>query len=137
MASAKIWSLLGSARSLSRVASSRLRKVSAATSGLSRSGSENTASKAITTAPSLVRLVMMSAIRVRGHGHWPSLDRQALVVDIDDGDRPHRLYARIDQLETVEGADPQFLDRGGSQTRARQSRPAAQGTPAGHSRTSA
>ena len=47
--------------------------VSAAISGLSRSGSENTTSNAITTAPSRVRLVTMSAIRVRGHGHWPSL----------------------------------------------------------------
>ena len=49
--------------------------VSAATSGLSRSGSGNTMSNAITTAPSLVRLAMRSAIRVRGHGHWPSFAR--------------------------------------------------------------
>ena len=69
MASAKILSLLGSARNLERISSSRLPKVSAKNSGLSRSGSENTASNAITTAPSRVRLVMMSAMRVRGHGH--------------------------------------------------------------------
>ena len=75
IASAKIWSLLGSARSLARVSSSRLRNVSAASAGLSRSGSENTASKAITTAPSLVSSVTRSAIRVRGHGHWPSFSR--------------------------------------------------------------
>ena len=56
-------------------------------SGLSRSGSENTTSKAIATAPRLVRLVIRSAIRVRGHGHWPRFG-QALFVDIDDGDRP-------------------------------------------------
>src|SRR5438309_2234963 len=41
MTSARIWSLLGSALSFSRVASSRLGKVSAAISGLSRSGSGN------------------------------------------------------------------------------------------------
>ncbi len=75
MASAKTWSLLGSARSLARVSSSRLRKVSAATAGLSRSGSENTASNAITTAPSRVSSVTRSAIRVRGHGHCPSFSR--------------------------------------------------------------
>ena len=43
--------------------------------GLSRSGSENTASKAITTAPSRVSSVTRSAIRVRGHGHCPSFSR--------------------------------------------------------------
>ena len=75
MASAKIWSLLGSARSLARVSSSRLRKVSAAKAGLRRSGSENTASNAITTAPSRVSSVTRSAIRVRGHGHCPSFSR--------------------------------------------------------------
>ena len=62
MASAKSWSLLGRARSLALVSSSRLRNVSAATSGLSRSDSAKMTSKAITTAPSLVRLVMRSAI---------------------------------------------------------------------------
>ncbi|MGY4457312.1 hypothetical protein ACVWYI_001272 [Bradyrhizobium sp. LB13.1] len=36
---------------------------------------------------------------------------EALVVDVDDGDRPRRLVARIDQLKHVEGAEPQFLDR--------------------------
>ena len=75
MASARIWSLLGSARSLARVSSSRLRKVSAAKAGLRRSGSENTASNAITTAPSRVNSVTRSAIRVRGHGHCPSFSR--------------------------------------------------------------
>ncbi len=72
MASAKTLSLLGSARNLARVSSSRLRKVSAATSGLRRSGSENTTSKAITTAPSLVSSTTRSAICVRGHGHCPN-----------------------------------------------------------------
>src|SRR6266513_1926030 len=66
MTSARIWSLLGSALSFSRVASSRLGKVSAAISGLSRSGSGNTASKAITTAPSRVRSLMISASLERG-----------------------------------------------------------------------
>ena len=32
-------------------------------------------SNAMTTAPSLVRLMTMSAMRVRGHGHWPSFAR--------------------------------------------------------------
>ncbi|MGY2932387.1 hypothetical protein ACVWZ6_001989 [Bradyrhizobium sp. GM6.1] len=36
---------------------------------------------------------------------------EALVVDVDDGDRPRRLVARIDQLKHVERAQPQFLDR--------------------------
>ncbi len=36
---------------------------------------------------------------------------EAPVVDVDDGDRPHRLVTGIDQLEQVEGAQPQFLDR--------------------------
>ena len=75
MASAKTSSLLGSARSLARVSSSRLRKVSATASGLSWSGSENTASNAITTAPSPVSSVTRSAIRVRGHGHCPTFSK--------------------------------------------------------------
>ena len=49
--------------------------VSAATAGLSRSGSANTMSKAITTAPSAVSLSISSATRVRGQGHWPSFAR--------------------------------------------------------------
>ena len=72
MASARMLSLLGSCRSLARISSSRLLNVSAAISGLRRSGSENTESNAITTAPSRVRLMTMSASRVRGHGHCPS-----------------------------------------------------------------
>ena len=75
IASAKTSSLLGNARNFSRVTSSRLRKLSAATSGLSRSGSEKMTSNAITTAPSFVRLATISAIRVRGHGHWPNFFR--------------------------------------------------------------
>src|SRR5579883_1651202 len=47
----------------------------AATSGFSRSASENTASNEITTAPRLVRLMIISASWVRGHGHCPSLAR--------------------------------------------------------------
>ena len=37
--------------------------------------------------------------------------RQALLVDIDDGDRPCGLHAGIDALEGIEGPDPDFLDR--------------------------
>ena len=43
---------------------------------------------------------------------------QALVVDIDDGDRPDGLLARLDALEGVKGPDADFLDRsriGGAQ----------------------
>ena len=36
---------------------------------------------------------------------------QALVVDVDDGDRPCRLLARIDALESVKSPDANFLDR--------------------------
>ena len=36
---------------------------------------------------------------------------QALVVDIDDGDRPDGLLARLDALESVKGPDADFLDR--------------------------
>ncbi len=36
---------------------------------------------------------------------------QALVVDVDDGDRPRRLLAGIDALESVKGPDANFLDR--------------------------
>ncbi|MGY4367454.1 hypothetical protein ACVW1A_003519 [Bradyrhizobium sp. LB1.3] len=75
IASDRIWSLLGSSRSLARVASSRSRIWLATISGLSRSASENTTSKPIATAPLLVRFWIKSAIRVRGHGHWPSLAR--------------------------------------------------------------
>ena len=37
---------------------------------------------------------------------------QALVVDIDDRNRPHRLLARVDALERVERPDPDLFDRG-------------------------
>ncbi len=77
MASAKTWSLLGSARNLALVSSSRLRKLSAATPGLSRSGSAKMTSKAIAAAPSLVRSETMSASSVRDHGHWPIFARLA------------------------------------------------------------
>ena len=110
MASAKTSSLLGSARSLARVSSSRLRKVSAATAGLRRSGSENTASNAITTAPSRVSSVTRSAIRVRGHGHCPSFSRllssmSTMVTGLCG------LLARFDALEEIKGPDANFLDR--------------------------
>ena len=50
-------------------------KTSAASAGDSRSGSANTTSKAMAAAPSLVSAVIRSAMRVRGHGNWPSLRR--------------------------------------------------------------
>ena len=60
----------------------------------SRSGSAKTTSKAMAAAPSLVRRVIRSATRVRGHGHWPSL-RRLCFVDVDDDDRPLRRDARL------------------------------------------
>src|SRR6266702_2937350 len=39
--------------------------------------------------------------------------RQARFVDIDNGDRPCRLHARVDALEAIEGSDAKFLDGGG------------------------
>ena len=43
---------------------------------------------------------------------WPLAELfQALVVDIDDGDRPCGLLAGIDALEKVKGPDANFLDR--------------------------
>ena len=36
---------------------------------------------------------------------------QALVVDVDDGDRPRSLLAGIDALESVKGPDTNFFDR--------------------------
>jgi hypothetical protein len=59
---------------------------------------------------------MRSAIRVRGHGHWPNFF-QALVVDIDDRHRPCGLMAWIDALEEIEGPDADFLDGAGSAAR--------------------
>ena len=45
---------------------------------------------------------------------WPLAEfRQALFVDIDNGDRPCGLYARVDALEAIEGSDPDLLDRRG------------------------
>ena len=64
--------------------------------------------------------------------------RQALFVDVDDGDRACRLNAGIEALESIEGPDAKLLDRrevGNAQCRnANQQRKAQQ--PA-HSRTSA
>jgi hypothetical protein len=37
--------------------------------------------------------------------------RQALFVDIDDGDRPCGLHPGIDELESIESSDPKLLDR--------------------------
>ena len=71
IASAKIASLLGRPRSLSRVASSRSCSVDASRLGDMRSGSGNTASKPMAAAPSAVRRVTRSATTVRGHGHCP------------------------------------------------------------------
>ena len=110
MASAKTWSLLGSARSLARVSSSRLRKVSAATSGLSRSGSENTDVEGDHDGAEPGQFGdEVGDPRARPRP-LPELF-QALFVDIDDGDRPCGLLARIDALEGVEGPDPNLLDR--------------------------
>ncbi len=39
--------------------------------------------------------------------------RQARFVDIDNGDRPCRLHARVDALEGIEGSDANLLDGGG------------------------
>ena len=36
---------------------------------------------------------------------------QAPFVDVDDRDRPHRLLAWIEHLEDIEGSDPQLVDR--------------------------
>ena len=36
---------------------------------------------------------------------------QALFVDIDDGDRPCGLHAGVEALKSIEGSDPKFLDR--------------------------
>jgi phage gp16-like protein len=58
-----------------RVSSSSPVKLSAASAGFSRSGSGNTMSKPVTTAPSWFNLVTSSAMRVRGHGHWPYFAR--------------------------------------------------------------
>ena len=71
IASASTASLLGRAASLSRVASSRPRKLAAATAGDRRSGSANTMSKPMATAPSARNRVTRSATTVRGHGHCP------------------------------------------------------------------
>ena len=75
IASASTASFDGSALSFAFVSSSRPRKPSAASAGELRSGSENTTSKPIATAPICVTRVTRSATTVRGHGHWPRLLR--------------------------------------------------------------
>ncbi len=109
-ASAKTASLLGKARSFVRVASSRSRKASAATPGDIRSGSANTMSNAITSAPICSQAVdEIGDARARPR---PLADRpQALLVDIDDDDRPLRRIARMQHLEQIEDANPKLLDR--------------------------
>ena len=49
-------------------------------------------------------------MRVRGHGHWPSLRRLCL-VDIDDDDRPLRGDAGLDDLENIEGPQAKLFER--------------------------
>jgi hypothetical protein len=39
--------------------------------------------------------------------------RQALFVDVDNGDRPCRLHPGLDHLEGIEGPEPDLLDRKG------------------------
>ena len=112
MASAKILSLLGSARNLGAISSSRLPKVSAATSGLSRSGSENTTSKRDHDGaePGQVGNDVGDA-RPRPRPLTEFRIGQAPFVDVDDGDRPHRLLAWFQHLEDIEGSDPDLGDR--------------------------
>src|SRR5258708_29465246 len=53
--------------------------------------------------------------QIRDPRPWPrplAEFRQALLVDIDNGDRPCGLHPGIDELEGVEGSDPKLLDRG-------------------------
>jgi hypothetical protein len=68
---AKTSSLLGRARSFSRVCASSPAKDSAAIRGDIRSGSGNSTSKPIAIAPSPCALATSSAMIVRGHGHCP------------------------------------------------------------------
>ncbi len=53
---------------------------------------------------------MRSATRVRGHGHWPTR-AEALLVDIDDHDRPLRCVAGLQHLEQVKDTNPKLLER--------------------------
>ena len=69
-------------------------------------------SKAITAAPSVVRLVIRSARRVLGHGHCPSLAR--LFSSISTMVTGLAVLIRgVDDLERIEDPDPKLLDRRG------------------------
>ena len=134
IASAKNSSLLGSARNLARVSSSRLRKVSAAAAGLSRSGSANIDVESDHDGAEPGQIGDQIGDPRPRPGPLAEFG-QALVVDIDDGDRPCGLVRGDRALEGVEGPDPEFLDRGGiGDAQARRTRSAAQGTSAAHSR---
>ena len=109
MASAKIWSLLGSARSLARVSSIKIaegvgRKGRVETVGLGKHRVEGDHDRA--EPGQFGDEVGKPGARPRP---LPELF-QALVVDIDDGDRPDGLLARLDALEGVKGPDANFLD---------------------------
>ena len=55
-------------------------------------------------------------IRDPGPRPWPLAELlQALVVDINDDDRPCRFVVRVEPLEGIEGPNPKLLDRGGIQ----------------------
>ena len=63
---------------------------------------------------------------------------KALLVDIDDGDRPCLLDPGLDALEGIEGPDTQLLDRGRiEQSAGRRNRSAGPDTPAARNRISA
>ena len=107
--------------------------------GMSRSGSAKTTSKAITTAPSRVRLLMMSAIRVRGHGHWPRRGSARLFSSISTMVTGRMVFTRGSiRWKASKVRIRNSSIGGGSHTAQRgESRTAAQGIPAGHSQSAA
>src|SRR5262245_27922072 len=66
-------------------------------------------SKATAAAPSLLSLVTMSAIKVRGEGHWPNATR---LIDVEDyGWRALHQRPGHQFLIDIEGPQPQLLER--------------------------